>query len=287
VDFVWKPLSDAWKGNERRRSAREEADQPVRILLPAKEVTIHGRLINLSEKGCCVEPNEQFLVWNSIRVEIRFEASQMQFKLAGVTRGGRGGKSFGVEFDSMSVERLAELKLLLPKRHLPHIIVAAEVALSETDAAALSEAGTHPDAEQPNPPKGKGRKPTRFAGIVRVENPPGGRERRVHARYLMEAQAAMLLVKSGETVNGHVLEISQSGCRIFLDAPFEKEIGAHVEVNFSLHGIPVRMAGISQVRMNTRTIGIEFFGLSGRKQQQLLELIAEIREAISRLEAAE
>ena len=47
------------------------------------------------------------------------------------------------------------------------------------------------------------------------------------------------------------------------------------------------MAGVSQVRMNTRTIGIKFFELSGRKHEQLLELITEIREAIFQWEAAE
>ena len=287
MDFVWKPLSDAWKGNERRSSERKETDQPVRILVPAREVTIHGRLKNLSARGCCVEPNEPFLVWNSVRVEIRFEASQMQFKLAGVTRGNRGGKNFGIEFDSMSAESLAELRLLLPKRQLPHKIAEVEVSLAEEEAAPLADAETITPGEPSNTAKIKGRKSGKFAGIVRVEKPPGGRERRIHARYLMEAQAVMLLVKSGESISGHVLEISQSGCRIYLDNPFDKELGTHVEVNFSLHGIPVRMAGVSQVRMNTRTIGIKFFELSGRKHEQLLELITEIREAIFQWEAAE
>jgi hypothetical protein len=286
LDFIWKTMSNAWRGNERRKSPRHATDQPIRIVLPARGSTIHGILQDLSETGCCVVPDEPFLLWNSIRVEIRFEADQTQFRLAGMTRGSRGGKSFGVEFDSMSAEKVMELRLLLPKRKMPEKIVRVEVSLADPEGAALIEDGQETTGEETSSPD-KAKKFSKFAGIVRVEKPPGGRERRVHDRYLMEAQAVLLVVKTGETVSGYVLEMSESGCRVYLDHACEMQLGTHVEVNFSLHGIPVRMAGVNQVRMNSRTVGIHFFELSGRKKSQMVELIAEIREAIARSKSAQ
>jgi hypothetical protein len=286
VKFNWQPLSNAWNGKERRKAGRTASNQAVRILLPTKDVMIHGHLLNLSETGCCVDPVEPFLVWSELQVEIRFEVAQLQFCLAGVTRGSRGGKSFGVEFDSMTAERLAELKLLLPARKLPEDGIEAQLDFVELDLAASAAATGESAEESPSQKQGRLARAGKRAGLVRVEKPPGGKERRMHSRYIVEAQAILLLVKSGESMPGYILEISQSGCRIHLDGTFEQGIGAHVEVSFSIHGIPVRMAGMSQVLMDKHTVGIRFFNLSGRKQKQLNELITEIKDAIANLEYA-
>ncbi len=287
MNFEWKPLTSAWNGRERRKSKRQAANQPVRILLPGREITIHGQLLDLSEEGCCVDPLEPFLVWNELRVEIRFEAYQTQFRLAGVTRGNRGGKSFGIEFDSMTAERLEELKQLLPANACPESSIKAQVAFVEPEQTApivSTEANTGDTQSQT---KKRTSKVAKLTGLVRNEPPPGGKERRVHSRYIVEAQAVLLIVKSGEAMPGYILEMSESGCRVYLDGAFEKEVGTNVEVSFSVHGIPVRVAGVSQVVIDPHTVGIRFQELSGRKQKQLLELIAEIREEMDHAEQVE
>jgi c-di-GMP-binding flagellar brake protein YcgR len=282
VNFEWEPINSRWKGRDRRKADRIKSNQAVRILLPSREVTMHGNLVDLSETGCCVDPLEPFLVWNEIRVEIRFEASQMQFRLAGVTRGSRGGKKFGIEFDSMTAEKLEALKLLLPTPREPDIKIDAVVALTEPDEVEAVAVSDEEAAEESfNQTMGRPPRNGKLFGLVRMEKPPGGRERRVHSRYIVDAQAVLLVVKSGEVISGFVLEVSQSGCRVYLDEPFQYGIGIHLEVNFTVHGIPVRMAGVSQVQIDHRTVGIRFLDLSGRKQTQLNELITEIKEAMA------
>lgn len=253
MDFVWKPLSNAWRGNERRKSERLPTDQPVRIVVAATGSTIHGRLQILGETGCCVEPDEPFLVWNPIRAEIRFEANQTQFRLCGMTRGSRGGKSFGVEFDSIAAERLAELKLLLPQRRMPK---------------AEPEKAAQPAEAVPEP--------------VKDNKPPEGRDRRAHERIALQASADLLVIGTGELLSIHVLDISQSGCRVCLNQPHEIAMGTTVEIRMKLNGIPVRLGGVIQVRLNDLTFGIKYIELSGRKRDQMVELIEEIKEAISR-----
>lgn len=257
MDFVWKPQSNSWKGNERRKSPRHGTDQPVRIVVVATGSTIHGKLQNLSETGCCVEPDEPFLVWNPIRVEIRFEANQTSFRLSGMTRGSRGGNSFGVEFDSVAAERLAELKLLLPKRQMP---LAQPRMLQPVEEV------------QPEP--------------VKPNGPPEGRNRRNHERFSLEEPADLLIVGSGEKLPAKVLDISQSGCRIGLNHPREIKQGINIELNLRLNGLPVRLGGVIQVRLNERTYGIKYLELSGRKRDQMIELIAEIQEAVAKTKTA-
>jgi len=276
VNIDWKPSSQAWNRIERRKSKRLASEQAVRILLPAKGTSIHGKLVDLSEGGCSVEPDVPFLVWSEVRVEIRFEASQMQFKMTGVTKGDRGGNRFGVEFDGMTTERLAELKLLLPAYRSSQTKTEALVVLVDTEQDASPIDLSAEDVEASRKAMEQLLRTGRRSGMVRIEEPPGGKERRVHSRYVVEAQAVLLLIRSNETLAGYVLEVSQSGCRIYLSEPFDKGLGVPLEVNFQLHGIPVRMPGVCQVLVDKHTIGIRFSELSGRKQQQLNELISEI-----------
>ena len=247
----------AWKGSERCKTPRQPSNLPVRVVLPMTSGMVHGQLLDLSEGGCCVEPDEPFLVWNSIRVEIRFEASRMQFRLAGVTRGSRGGKSFGVEFDNMTAERLAQLTVLLPLDPAVMNGIDVQVAMHEPE-----QVRSHP-----------------------AQKPLGGKERRIHARYRVTEKVVMLLVQSGESLHGDLLEVSQSGCRIRLEKAYTGDLGAYVELCFRLRGIPVRVAAEIQVQIGANVVGVRFTGVSGRKQQQLLELLAEVKEAVAKGES--
>ncbi len=78
---------------------------------------------------------------------------------------------------------------------------------------------------------------------------------------------------------GHILNLSQGGCRLRTDERFNVGIYARVEAEFYLHGLPFRLAGVSQAIMDRNTIGVRFIDMSERKREQLTELIAEIHEA--------
>jgi hypothetical protein len=267
-----------WKGKERRKEPRERSDRKVRVIMPGRGITIHGILKNLSESGCCVDPDEPILIWDSVRVEVRLEAFQLQFKLAGITKGNRGGKSFGIEFEGMSAEKIAQLKLLLPPKRKPAVTPGA--AGAEAAPAALTEEEERILEEQQKALQAKKR-----AAMVRMDGPPRGIERRVAPRYIIEAEGVMQIVQSGEMMTAYVLEMSMTGCRLHLDVPYEKGLGVHVELSFHVHGMPVRLAARTQVQMNPQTIGVKFFEGSERSKARMTELIGEIREAIAAGEA--
>jgi hypothetical protein len=210
---------------------------------------------------------EPILVWGKLLVEVQLVDGQIQFTLTGETRGDRGGKNFGVEFDGATVEKLAELKHLFPSNGLEE---------HDTGAAANST------SESPNATAGQavGKRPriSALAGLVRHEKPPGGIERRVHSRYVLEELSKMLLLASGELMAGYVLEISQSGCRIYLDKPYDKKAGEDIEVSFYVHGVPLRLAGKVHAQIDRQIVGVRFTVISPRTRQRFGDLLNEIRE---------
>jgi c-di-GMP-binding flagellar brake protein YcgR len=78
---------------------------------------------------------------------------------------------------------------------------------------------------------------------------------------------------------GRILNLSLGGCRIRTEERFNVGIYVRVEAEFYLHGLPFRVGGVSQAILDKNTIGVRFLDMSGRRREQLEELIAEIAEA--------
>ena len=250
------PAVRSWKGRERRIKPRFPSEKTVRILLPGKGVSLHGRLLDLSEGGCRVEPSDPYLVWNEIRVEVRLESSNVQFKLEGVTKGCRGGKSFGIQFDTMSAEQLRQLHSMFPACAQQ---AASEDSLPEQVAATPSE-----DPNQTLP-------------LVRNEGAPGGRERRKHPSFILNTPGTLHEIATGDSTPGTLVEISRTGCRFHLDDPFVRQFGTPLELILDVKGITLRVAGVVRAQINKKTIGIMFDTMSFRRGDQLDELISEIK----------
>jgi hypothetical protein len=106
----------------------------------------------------------------------------------------------------------------------------------------------------------------------------GGANRRTARRMGVDTRAKLLLVKAGIVMPSHILDLSLGGCRLRTESRFNVGIYVRVETEFYLHGLPFRLAGVSQVVLDKNTVGIRFLDLSERKREQLTELIAEIEE---------
>jgi hypothetical protein len=106
-------------------------------------------------------------------------------------------------------------------------------------------------------------------------------ERRSHGRHPVDTRANLLLIKTNITMPGQILNLSQGGCRLRTDERFSVGIFVRVETEFYLHGLPFRIAGVTQAIMDKHTLGVRFLDMSDRRRQQLTELIAEIQEAAS------
>jgi hypothetical protein len=105
------------------------------------------------------------------------------------------------------------------------------------------------------------------------------RERRLHPRIPVDAEARVYLIDLGARLSGRLVNLSFGGCRIQLQRPFPTGIYRRVEVEFSLEGIPFRLAGVTQGIYYRRGVGIRFLGVSSRKQDQLAVLLAELNES--------
>lgn len=78
---------------------------------------------------------------------------------------------------------------------------------------------------------------------------------------------------------GHIVNLSQGGCRLRTDERFSVGIFVRVETEFYLHGLPFRLGGVTQAIMDKHTIGVRFLDMSDRTREQLTTLITEIEEA--------
>jgi hypothetical protein len=106
-------------------------------------------------------------------------------------------------------------------------------------------------------------------------------ERRAHRRLPVDAAASLYLVDLGARLQGRILNLGASGCRIQLERRFPTGIYRRAEIEFSLNGFPFRLAGVTQGIYGKHDVGVRFVNLSTRKRDQLMQAIGEIAAASS------
>lgn len=106
-------------------------------------------------------------------------------------------------------------------------------------------------------------------------------DRRAQSRVAVEAIATVYLLKVACALRGQILDLSLGGCRIRTLQPFPVGIYRRVELEFTLSGIPFRLAGVTQSMHDRHTAGFRFLDLSDRKRAQLQQLIEEMRAIIA------
>jgi c-di-GMP-binding flagellar brake protein YcgR len=102
-------------------------------------------------------------------------------------------------------------------------------------------------------------------------------ERRADPRWDVGASAVITLVKIGSRLAGHILDLSQGGCRIRTVEKFPVGIYTRIEIEFRLQGTPLLLGGVIQAVHARNQVGIRFLDMSARKQEQLAELIKEMK----------
>jgi len=265
--------------SERRVYPRHPVDCPATVTLLSGALPISGRLTDLSLGGCRMVTQERILVDIMVRVEVEFQLRGIGFRVVGVAAGTRTGKSFAIRFLDMPkrrhdelVEVIAELEAVnasKPSVNAPALVPKPYSAVAETVATAtqnpLNQARTNPDSEKQE-------------SIVRTAVASNS-DRRSHSRHSVDTRVNLLVVNGGITMAGRILNLSQGGCRLRTDDRFNLGIYVRVEAEFYLHGLPFRVAGVSQAVLDKNTIGVRFLDMSERRREQLTELIAEIQEA--------
>lgn len=101
--------------------------------------------------------------------------------------------------------------------------------------------------------------------------------RRKEPRHAVDTSAAIRLIDLGTIVEGRILDLSMGGCRIQTNRRFPVGLFRRVEAQFRIHGLPFRLAGVTQAIYDPFNVGIRFLDMTERKREQLAQLIDEIK----------
>ncbi len=101
---------------------------------------------------------------------------------------------------------------------------------------------------------------------------------RVEPRQNVDTSAVIRLIDIAANVEGRILDLSLSGCHIRTERRFPVGIFRRVETGFRIAGLPFWLGGVTQVLRDPFNVGIRFLDMSERKREQLVQLIAEIKE---------
>jgi c-di-GMP-binding flagellar brake protein YcgR len=291
---------------QRRAFPRYPVDCPATITFLTGAGQISGRLVDLSLGGCRLATEQRVLVGIMVRVEVQFQLRGIAFRVVGVAAGTRTGKSFAIRFLDMPKRRYDELVEVIVEVEatgtskafvnasettgtvapMENSAVDAEPApVSASDSAVLTASGAAKGHGQAKAALVSSSNPAP-SSPVRSNQAPAARgvraangDRRSHSRHSVDTRVNLLLVKGGISMPGCILNLSQGGCRLRTDERFNVGIYVRVEAEFYLHGLPFRLAGVSQAILDKNTIGVRFLDMSERRREQLTELMAEIAEA--------
>lgn len=293
-----QPITEEPKKRANRRAfPRHVVDCPVTVIPVGGVGQMAGSLSDLSLGGCLVRLQQRYLAGMLVRVEVQFQLRGIAFRILGVTVGTRGAQSFAIRFLDMPERRRAMLAEVLVE--IAAINTARAEMAAQEDPLCEEETGTEETArsgeaiedlpetsQKPEAPEEEKRMARAVSASSEMQDsrpqdaqPLKTRERRSHDRHTVDTSVKLLLIKAAITMTGRIANLSMGGCRICTDERFSVGIFVRVEAEFYLHGLPFRIAGVSQAIQDKNTIGIRFLNMSERCRAQLVELIAEIEEA--------
>jgi PilZ domain-containing protein len=304
------------RGRENRAHPRFSVDEDSVLLLVAHGMPIKACIVDLSLEGCRVRTMNQIKVSVRQPVEIAFKVNGVAFRFSGAVQWSDGHHLLGIHFANTIPRRKIELAEVIeemaaaaaaraqavdqlvaeqaaPKPTPPKIPKVIEARRVEPVVAKANEPKIVAQANQPQisaeaskpqivkasgPPAKPAETeiPAEIEQLVRRPSIP--RDRRRQIRHEVDTLATIFLINVGSALQGHILDLSLSGCRIRTDERFPVGIYTRVEIEFHLQGLPFRLGGVIQAIHNRNMVGVRFLDLSERKQQQVLDLIEEMEQ---------
>jgi hypothetical protein len=268
-----KPANDR---PDHRAHPRFCVEEEASLLLVSHDFQLPCQVIDLSMEGCRVRTMKPYLAGVKARVEVVFKIHGIAFRFSGVTQWTDGDHLVGIQFSYLTARRKDELSEVLSEVMAGLAAVAQKHA---TEEAARAQAELQAAAQAAAPPvAGTGvAEPGRLAQPPESP-PPAKRDRRAHSRHEVDTSAVIYLIKIGSAQKGRIVDLSVGGCRIRMDDAFPVGIYTRVETEFRLEGLPFRLGGVIQTIPDPHLVGIRFLDLSGRKREQVEQLIEEIDE---------
>jgi len=275
---------------ERRDHPRFSVDGDSVVVFVGQGIPLPGRIIDLSQEGCCIRTSQQCSARVRRPVDVGFKVNGVVFRFSGILQWSNGRDLLGIQFVNMIPRRMVELA---------NVICEMEATLATRVEAvdklvAENETSTSDDREANRLAARENREAMEIATIkspvppqqsapaaeteIRPAQAPTVRNRRKTLRHEVDTSATIFLVNVGSTLRGRILDLSLSGCRIRTDERFPVGIYTRVETEFRLEGLPFRLGGVIQAIHDRNTVGIRFLDLSDRKREQVADLIEEIEQ---------
>jgi hypothetical protein len=234
-------------------------ERPVLITLEAQGTVMRGQVRSLTVTSAQIISDGPCLLCNKVRANVRFRAEDIIYSLSGMAISSECDESIILYFDDVTRQDMAMLRSLGVK----------------------ASAAPHQRQVQVPPPSVGRKRSKAEQRVVLHHPPPGGIERRVLPRYELETVATLVILDKGLALKTTVLEVSQSGCRLFSDTPFNLPLDARVEVEFVGLGQPFRLAAEIRLKKDEHLLGLSFAPMSCRCKDRLLEMIGELAEKAS------
>ncbi len=286
---------------ERRSDPRYSVDEDSVLHILGYGKPVAARIVDLSQEGCRMRTAERVSARAHLPVEVFFRVNGVAFRFGGVLQRNDGGHLLGIRFVNMIPRRMVELASVICEMEEAAAARAETVNLLVAEQAAPEPAGRDAKERAECRSRESADSATRelpeaersAAPAIQAETGPQTaqaptlRNRRGQTRHEVDTSATIFLVKIGSTLQGRILDLSLSGCRIRTDERFPVGIYTRVETEFRLEGLPFRLGGVIQAVHNRNTVGIRFLDLSDRKQRQVMDLIGEIQEMHAAETAAE
>jgi hypothetical protein len=124
------------KPSDRRIHARHEVDTSAVIFLVKIGSSLRGRIVDLSQSGCCIRTNERFPVGIFTRVETEFHLQGLPFRLSGVIQAIHARNIVGIRFLDLSDRKRQQVAELIGEMQE---ILDAQKAAADTPAEESSE----------------------------------------------------------------------------------------------------------------------------------------------------
>src|SRR5690349_15014197 len=102
----------------------------------------------------------------------------------------------------------------------------------------------------------------------------------------VDEEATLLLVSQDSLIQGHMVELGPSGCRMLVRRT-PSTLPAAVETKFRVRGFPFRLGGKAESTDGGKAVLVHFSPMSTRRRDDLMEALCEIEAEKAAKAAAE
>jgi hypothetical protein len=274
---------DTYSRNRRQHERHKLNDAHGHLIYEGSKTPC--QVLEISLGGCSVLTEKAFRPGALASIEVVLPIFWMILHISGMTQWKIAPSRFGVQFTNMNnkskIQLAGLIDCLLGK-------VTAESVMKTIASPVLNPVLGHVLAVQPPGAQlGRPDMPAGRPGKVPYDRLVHGGEGRLHTQKEGEWPVVLRAPDGRFSSTGTIVDLSLGGCTVRTTKPFTGEVQNALEVNFEIQGLHSLLCGVAQAIYDPETVGIHFAPMSRRKQEELEQLIEDLRaEGKTQLEVA-